>query len=414
MRRDLLLPVALGLALASTPGLCAAADLLHLSIGDPARKGRDVRLVVDGITETTTGQTMTPAEVAARLASVRVVFIGESHTSIDFHRAQKRILEELSKTGRQVLVGLEMYPYTEQRFLDQWNDGQLTEDGFVTQSHWYRNWGYNWLYYRDIFLFVRDRGIRMFAVNTPREVVAAVRKKGLTNLTPEEAAHIPAKVDTDSAEHRELFKAFFAEEQGGIHAPSMTEAQWDGMFAAQCTWDATMGYNSVQALKKYGGDAAIMVVLIGSGHVAYGLGIQRQAAHWFDGKMASIIPIPVVDEKRKAVETVRASYADFVWGLPAETDPLYPALGVSVREGTAGGLEIIELEKDSVGAAAGLRQGDVLLSMDGTPLTDRETLNRLMAGKRWADVAAVTVRREGQTVALTVELRRRQALGSRR
>ena len=77
-------------------------------------------------------------------------------------------------------------------------DGKLTEERFLQASRWYENWGYNWLYYRDIFLFARDHKLRMFAVNAPREVVTAVRKKGFKNLTPEEAAYIPTDVDTSS------------------------------------------------------------------------------------------------------------------------------------------------------------------------------------------------------------------------
>ncbi len=49
------------------------------------------------------------------------------------------------------------------------------------------------------------------------------------------------------------------------------------MQRAQCTWDATMGYNAIQAFEAHAGEAgegeAIMVVFAGSGHVAYGLGI---------------------------------------------------------------------------------------------------------------------------------------------
>ena len=56
----------------------------------------------------------------------------------------------------------------------------------------------------------------------------------------------------------------------------MPDAMFQGMFRAQCTWDAAMGWNALQALKKHGGEKAIMVVLIGSGHVAYGLGAERQ------------------------------------------------------------------------------------------------------------------------------------------
>ena len=45
-----------------------------------------------------------------------------------------------------------------------------------------------------------------------------------------------------------------------------------------------MGWNALQALRTHGGDKAIMVVLVGSGHVAYGLGAERQARLWFDGR----------------------------------------------------------------------------------------------------------------------------------
>ena len=101
------------------------------------------------------------------------------------------MIEELAAAGRRVRVGLEMYPYPEQRWLDDWSAGRLAEDAFLEGSRWYRNWGYNWLYYRDIFLFARDHRLRLFAINAPREVVSAVRQKGFQGLTPEEAAHIP-------------------------------------------------------------------------------------------------------------------------------------------------------------------------------------------------------------------------------
>jgi uncharacterized iron-regulated protein len=175
---------------------------------------------------------------------VDILFLGESHTSMDFHRVQLRVLEELHRSGKKVLIGLEMYPYTEQRHLDHWTEGLLTEEGFLSLSRWYKNWGYHWNYYRDIFLFARSHKIRTFAVNTPRDVVSAVRKKGFQNLTAEEKAHVPSRIDTDSPEHLMLFRSFFAESEG-MHS-SMSDAQLKRMFAAQCTWDATMAYNTVQ------------------------------------------------------------------------------------------------------------------------------------------------------------------------
>ncbi len=383
----------------------AEEEVFHLPIGDPAGKDREVPLVLDAITDSQTGELVTPAELPARLADVRILFVGESHTSIDFHRVQRRVIEELHRAGRQVLIGLEMYPYTEQEHLDGWVAGHYTEDGFIEQSEWYTAWSYHWNYYRDIFLLAREEGLRMFAVNTPREVIAAVRRKGFQDLTAEEAAHIPDRIDTESAEYLRLFKAYFSEDD--LHGRMTNDAQWTAMLRAQCTWDATMGYNSVQAFKQYAGPDAIMVVLIGTGHVSYGLGIERQAKQWFDGKMASIIPIPIRDDDDEPVTTIRASFADFVWGLPPESDPLYPGLGISTREiADEDYREVIFVAKNSVGRRGGFHTGDVLISMDGIKIHERATLNRLMAGKRWGDDVAVVVQRGEEMVNLDVLLRR--------
>jgi aminopeptidase N len=394
------------LLLIALPARGRAQDVRNLAIGDPARKAREAPVVLDAITDTTTGDLLTPAELAARLADVRLVFVGESHADMDFHRAQLSVIDALRKAGRQVLIGLEMYPYTQQPFLDRWIDGTVTEPQFVAESRWYRHWGYHWQYYRDIFNLARLHRLRMFAVNTPREVVTAVRKKGLKNLTPEEAAHIPAEIDTSNADHRQLFKAFFAGSESNTHGSSMTDDQWDAMFAAQCTWDATMGFNAVKALERYGSKDAIMVVLIGSGHVAYGLGAERQAARWFDGRIASIIPVAVMDRSQKPTASVRASYANFVWGLPPESDSLFPSLGVSTIE-AAGGLQVIDVEKNSPAAAAGIQVQDRLVSLDGAPVRDKEAFSAAMAEKRWGDSVIVAVTRGGTDVKVNVVLRRR-------
>ena len=405
MSRRTLTATLVAIALA-WPALGLAQDSAwRLPVGDPARKDRDVAVALDTIIDTKAGKPLTSGDLAAALDDVRVLFIGESHTDIAFHRVQLQVIRDLQKRGREVMIGLEMYPYTEQKSLDLWNKGKESEGDFVASSKWYKNWGYHWYYYRDIFLFAREKKIKMFAVNTPREVVAAVRKKGFKNLTPEEAARIPAKIDTDNEDHKRLFRAFFAGESSMMH--TMSGQMFDGMFAAQCTWDASMGYNAVQNLKKFGGPKAIMVVLIGSGHVAYNLGVMRQAALWFDGKMASIVPVAVADDRGRPMGNVQASYADYLWGLPPEEEALYPSLGLSTKENKAAfPLEVIDVPKGSIAGIAGFQVGDVLQTMDGTPLKDREVLNRLLADKRWADAAVFTVARGGQPVTVTAVFRR--------
>jgi uncharacterized iron-regulated protein len=406
MRRTAAFAAAILLALTASP-LFAEDAAYDLPLGDPARREKTLAPSLDTITDARTAAATAPAEVARRLAKTRLVFLGESHTNAEFHRVQLQVIRELHRAGRKVLVGLEMYPVAEQPVLDLWNSGTLSETEFVERSQWYRNWGYHWNYYRDIFLFCRDAKIPLYGVNVPRELVSDVRKKGFDGLAPEQKTLLPPKIDTESADHRRLFKAFF-EDSDSMHSASMPESMWDGMFRAQCTWDAAMAWNAVSALKKATDPNAVMVVLIGAGHVAYGLGAARQAALWFDGPSASVIPIPVVDEKSRPAR-VRASYADFVWGVPKETDPAYPVLGLSTRDPKDGseGYPVINVEKDSVAETAGFKVGDVLLAMDGTPLKAKGTFNRLMAEKRWSDTASYEVKRGEEKVTLLATLARK-------
>ena len=68
---------------------------LNLPIGDPARKDREAAVVLDGITDAARGDTLTPPELAARLDGVNLLFVGESHTDIEFHDVQLRVIREL-------------------------------------------------------------------------------------------------------------------------------------------------------------------------------------------------------------------------------------------------------------------------------------------------------------------------------
>lgn len=397
-----------GLILITVSGaLFADQAVLHMEIGDPSRRTTEVPLILDGITDTSDGQLLTPAELVRRLAGTGILFIGEYHTNMDSHDVQLRVIQALHEAGREVLIGLEMFPYTEQDVLGRWSRGLLTEPGFLEIADWYANWGYHWRYYRDIFLFARDNGIALFAVNTPRPIVTAARKKGFENLSDAEAEALPPQgVAPVTDEQRQMFKAFFANDDK-LHR-AMTDDQLEGMYRAQTTWDATMGWNALKALQAHGGKNTIMVVLIGAGHVTFGLGSERQIAPHYDGKISTLIPVPVIDQDGAPISTVRASYANFLWGIPEQSEPLYPVMGVSLM-GDLGAEpnQIIQVSDDSVGQRVGLQVGDVLLGFDGEPITSRVELLRKMAGYRWGDEALLKIRRDGEIETLTVSFRRK-------
>jgi S1-C subfamily serine protease len=110
------------------------------------------------------------------------------------------------------------------------------------------------------------------------------------------------------------------------------------------------------------------------------------------------------------VEKIQASYAELVWGVLPESAPPFPSLGLSTSAGEAGGpRKVIFLTDESPAEKAGFQVGDLLLTLDGAPLTEPEALNRAMATKRWGDSATFTVRRGERTEEVRVVLRREQA-----
>jgi uncharacterized iron-regulated protein len=381
-----------------------AADPVHrLSLGDPARRDKDVTLVLDAAIDTATGETLGPDDLAARLDRTRLLLLGESHTSLESHRVQLQVLRALARRGRVIRIGLEMFPYTEQAALDSWNDGDGSEAEFVDKARWYEHWGYHWGYYRDLVLFARAQRIPLVAVNAPRELVTAVRQKGIANLSPEQASRLPPTVAVDSAEHLTFFKASFGEDDS-LHG-GMTDEVWKGMLSAQATWDAAMAWNAVRALGAASDPKAIMVVLVGSGHVAYGLGIERQARTWFAGPVSSLIAVPLIDDKGPT-SPVRASYANFLWGVAHEPWSAWPSLGLSTRAADGGKRQVIAVEDDEPAAKAGVKVNDILLRIDEVVIDSREALNRQMASYNWGDAPRLTIQRGTEQLTLTVALRR--------
>jgi uncharacterized iron-regulated protein len=393
---------------ASTPetAVQTLSDPQQLALGDPARRNRKAPVRLDGITDTRAGEIIAAGELARRLADVRVLFIGEEHTNGEFHRVQLRVIEALHAAGRKVIVALEMFPWTTTAPLERWSRGELSEAQFLDEAAWYESWSHHWNGYREIFGFARDHHLRMVGINAPREVVRSVRAKGLDSLDAETRKRMPPKIDIGSADHRALVASYFSADDP-LHS-KMSPEQAEGLYQAQVTWDAAMGWNAGQALSTPPDPKEIVVVLIGSGHVAYGLGAERQLAPHFQGRIASLIPVTVREADGTPVPTVSAGYANFLWGVPWTAQPTDPVLGVSLmgRLGKEPG-QIIQIDEGSTAEQAGLKVGDILRELDGTKIDGTTALQRKTGGYRWGDGARLLIERDGKAQTLDIVFRRR-------
>ncbi len=397
------LVIALLLTLSSTSS-AQSREPLGLEIGDPERKTRTLTLAVDQIHDTARGADVSPDEVASAMADAGIVLVGESHTSAESHRVQAAVIAALQRAGRKVAIGLEMYPAEAPTApFDRWIRGGIDEATLRRESGWYDYWGYPWGYYRDIFLVARQYRMPIRGVNAPRAVVSMVGRRGLSGIGGMERGRLAPTIDTTNEEHKQLFVAYVGG-GSGTHGAGMPPEVLQRMVDAQCTWDATMAFNAAQLLKENPDPKTVVVVLVGSGHVAYGLGIARQAKAYTDRRVATVMPIAT---SPGATETVRASVADILWGVPTETYPLYPTFGVSFRSSGDQPTTVLMVSPGSPAEAMGIKAGDTLLTLDGQPIKKDVEVRAWLDGKQWGDAITATLTRGAETMTLTGRLRRR-------
>ena len=147
------------------------------------------------ITRMSDRQAVSFPQMMSDLEGSDVIFISEEHINNKHHELQLDVIRSLLAKKIPLAIGLEMFQTDNQRQLDDWIEGRMTEESF--KEVYVRNWSYDWSYYRDIFIFARDNHIPMIALNIPKELVFKVSKQGFASLTPEERKNLPLGVTCD-------------------------------------------------------------------------------------------------------------------------------------------------------------------------------------------------------------------------
>src|SRR6478672_3730345 len=102
---------------------------------------------------------------------------------------------------------------------------------------------------------------------------------------------------------------------------------------------------------------AVVVGVVGSGHVAEGYGIPHQLKDLGVTNATSLVPVST----KEACELVGTTFADAVFTVPAKSadasDAPPPRLGIMLSD-AEGGPKISRVVDGSVAAATGLKEGD--------------------------------------------------------
>jgi len=364
---------------------------LHLQIGAPQYKNKVLDVVPGEIASVKKGKPVLFAQMIKDMKTSRFVYIGETHDSLPMHDIQFRVIQALHEQDPKLAIGMEMLPSTFQDVLDRWSLGVLSQEEFIRHLQWYITWNFNFGFYEKIFQFAKDNRIPVYALNAPREVITKIRMKGWDALTDEEKNLVP-KPDLSNEQHRLYVRTIFETME---MPPQMKgaglEMVFEGLFRAQSAWDEVMAANAVKGAEEEG---RRMVVLAGSGHLLYNLGINRRAFEKNKLPMSTVITV-AVPKGRKSLQVER-SLGDFIWGIEEEERPAFPSVGLNFKK--FDGLEnLVIQQKPTDGAAKGLdlEKGDVILSVGGKPFSDVNEVRMFLAGFKWGDEVVFKILRGG-------------------
>jgi aminopeptidase N len=369
-----------------------------------------VRVRVGEIVETKTKKRITWAELVARLRGARLIYVGETHSSLEHHRVQQRIAGELAKLGP-IALAMEMFPRAKQPALDDFVAGKLDEEAFIRASDWYGVWGFDYRLYRELFELAKTHKAPIWALNIDGKIARTVGRKGLDGLPETTRAGLP-KVFLGSEQHKNVFMAMMGlvakkKAHQGKKNPHAHHGhqRLKTIYQAQSLWDEVMAAKLVErvaALDK-ANDSRAVIVIAGSGHVIYRLGISMRVQRQLGKKAAALqqlVVVPVTVKKGKKPRQVARALGDYLIGVPADPrESAYPELGVSLNI-EKGHLVVLGVRPSSPAAKAGLKKGDVIERFGSRPISAVVDLRLELQRKNWGETFSLGIVRASRKLEL--------------
>jgi hypothetical protein len=105
-----------------------------------------------------------------RMRSADVTFIADYHTLGQAQRTALRLVQDVHRAGERWILGLEFVPSHRQAELDAYQSGMMDAETFLEKIRYREEWGFPWSNYAPLLDWARRNGVRMLALNRPREL----------------------------------------------------------------------------------------------------------------------------------------------------------------------------------------------------------------------------------------------------
>lgn len=338
--------------------------------------------------------------VVDALAGDRVVYVGEVHTAYADHLVQLAVLRRLHARDPNLAIGVEWFQQPFQDHLDAYIRGDLSEGEMLARTEYFSRWSFDYRLYRPILRFARANGIPVVALNAPAELTRAVGEMGRADVPQELLPHLPRSYgpvgDAYEARLRQVYEAHPERAGGG---------GFERFVEVQLTWDESMAERVADYLAHH--PARSMVVFAGRGHIGYGSGIPSRVARRSEIEGRIVLVAHGDGEDREMADyLVLASPRDL---------PEAGLMGVILDADGEGGVTVKGLSPGGAAEAAGVEKDDILVAIDGRPVSHYADVKLALLDKGPGDVIRLSIRRAGilsdHEETLEMELQGRNALG---
>ncbi len=321
---------------------------------------------------------MTLPEVLPRISGKRIVYVGEYHDRFSNHAVQLEVIRALHRKNKKIAIGMEMFQRPFQKVLDDYIAGVIDERAMLKGTEYFKRWGFDYNLYRPVLTYAREEKIPVIALNIRTEIIDRVSKAGIDSLSEEEKKEIPPQMDFSDEDYKKRLLEVFKEHQG------VKEMDFAFFYQAQILWDEAMS-QAVDAFVKNGPDFqkdGQVVVIAGSGHLTFGSGIPKRTFRR-NGLDYAII-LNDFDIQKDIADYI--IYPESIEGVTA------PKMMAAVKD-IQGKLTITDFPEGSISEKAGLKEGDVILSIDGVPVATVDDIRIGLLYKKKGDLLKVKIRR---------------------
>lgn len=244
-----------------------------------------------------------------------VVFFGENHNNSICHWLKLQVLKDLSNaTGKEVIIGAEMFEADNQLILNEYLAGLIREDHLKHEAKVWDNYNTD---YAPIIDFAKENKLQVIATNVPRRYANIVARNGIEGLDQLEddakkyIAPLPISVDYELPGYKEISDMMAGHMGGGQDGGKK-------MVDAQAIKDATMAY----FISKNYSSGHVFYHLNGSFHSKNKEGIISFFKQ--TNPPLNIVSIIVVDQENiDSLEEENKGLADFVIAIPADMTKTY-------------------------------------------------------------------------------------------